>query len=110
MTSKTQVIIFGLKNEAQVPSNCGCSCGDSGCGPTQTMGEIYEKLVNDLKNKINNVEFQFIDVIENDLNEHEDALDLMKKEFPIPYTKINGEMKFYGGISSEAILEEINKL
>ncbi|PKM51906.1 MAG: hypothetical protein CVV02_04655 [Firmicutes bacterium HGW-Firmicutes-7] len=110
MNSKTQVIVFGLKDEAPAESGCGCSCGDTGCGPTPTMGEMYQELSEFLTTKVDNIEFKFVDILEDELEEHEDVLELLEKQFPIPFTKINGKMAFYGGISNEAIYEDIKKL
>lgn len=107
--NKTEVIVFGLKDEAPAQGGCACSCGDSGCDPTPTMGEMYEELSDYLSQKLDNVEIKFIDIMDNELVEHDDVLQLLEKQFPIPYTKIDGKVAFYGGISNQMIYEEVVK-
>ncbi|PKM94592.1 MAG: hypothetical protein CVU84_10085 [Firmicutes bacterium HGW-Firmicutes-1] len=74
------------------------------------MGEMFQELTEFITPKMEDIEFKFIDILEDDLDEHDDVLGLLEKQFPIPYTKINGKMAFYGGISNDAIYEEIKKL
>ncbi|MCF8019295.1 MAG: hypothetical protein K9L62_07790 [Vallitaleaceae bacterium] len=106
--TKTKIIVYGLKNDAPVQSG-GCGCGPEGCGPQATMGEMYDEMVADLSGKMDNLEFEFIDVMENDLDDESEVVALMKKEFPIPYVQINDKLRFYGGISSQAIYNDITK-
>lgn len=107
MSEKIKVEIFGIKDQ---PLSCGCGCGES-CGPTKTMGLAYEEFVDFLKNSNikDNVETQFIDVLMDNLNDHESVIKAMQSGFTLPLTAIDGELKFYGGISNEMIYDEIAK-
>jgi hypothetical protein len=106
--TKTKIVIYGLRNEAPAQSG-GCGCGPAGCGPQATMGEMYDEMVTELRGKMDNLEYEFMDVMEDDLDDQSEVVDLMKKEFPIPYVEINGKLRFYGGISSKAILDDLTK-
>ena len=108
MSEKINITIYGIKDEP--PATSGCSCGPAGCGPTLTMGELFEDLKTFIKESSfsDKVEVIFSDIIEDDLDE--DTTELLKKQFPIPYTRINEKLSFYGGIPKEAILNELAKL
>ncbi len=105
---KLSVTVFGLKDESVAG---GCDCAGA-CGPTPTMGELYDGLVkfidgSDLAGK---VEMKFIDVMEEQLDGYQSVKEYMQKGYALPLTSINGEMKLYGGISNEMVYDNLKSL
>lgn len=110
MSYKIKVEVFGIKDQSV---GGGCSCG-GGCGPTNTMGEMYDELVGFLSNTNlkDCIETQFIDVLRDNLNENKfvEVENMMNKGYRLPLTSVNGKFKFFGGISNEMIFGEIKKI
>lgn len=76
------------------------------------MGDAYDDLIrfiqeSDLQNK---VEFHFVDLIEDDVDEFDAVKQMVSRGFALPLIAINGQMKFYGGISNEATYKVIKEL
>lgn len=76
------------------------------------MGEMFDEFANfiansDFKKKVT---VKFIDVFEDSLDGHESVKKVLDKGLGLPITAINGKAMFYGGLSTELILEEIQKL
>ena len=105
--NKIKVEVFGVKTQA---AGGGCSC-DGGCGPTVTMGEMYSEFETSLKNSpvSDQIDVKFIDVFFDDLDEYKYVIDAMNKGFALPLTSVNGELKFYGGMSGQMIIDMIQK-
>lgn len=108
MEEKIKVIVFGIKDQS-TGGDCNCS---GGCGPVKTMGEAYEEFVNYLYNtKLrNHIDIEFIDILMDNMDEHDSVLDAMNKGYGLPLTTINGNIKFYGGISNKMIFNSLRKL
>jgi hypothetical protein len=45
-----------------------------------------------------------------DMEDKESVVNAMNQGYGLPLTAINGEIKFYGGISNNMIYQEIKKL
>lgn len=108
MVEKIKVKVFGIKDQS-TGGACNCS---GGCGPTKTMGETYEEFVNFLNNTRlrNRIDIEFIDILMDNMDEYESVLDAMNKGYGLPLTTINGNIKFYGGISNKMIFNSLSKL
>ncbi len=107
MKSKIKVEVFGVKNQA---AGGGCSCS-GGCGPTVTMGEMYSEFESFMKDSSVNeeIELKFIDVFYDDLDDYKYIIDAMNKGFGLPLTSVNGELKFFGGISGPMVLDLVQQ-
>lgn len=103
MSNKTKIEVFGVRNQA---AGGGCSCS-GGCGPTVTMGEMYEEFETFMKSSElkDQVEVNFIDVFYDDLDEYKYIIDAMNKGFGLPLTSVNGELRFFGGISGTMVMD-----
>lgn len=101
MLEKIMIEVFGIKEQQ---SGGGCNCS-GGCGPTKTMGQMYDEFVHFLANsKIRDqIDIHFIDILMDDMDRYPHVLDAMNQEYSLPLTVINGEIKFYGGISNKMI-------
>lgn len=106
MDNKVKVEIFGVKD---YPAG-GCSC-EGPCGPSRTMDDLYFEFVNFIKemDKKDNVETEFIDVLEDDMSKYEYANKALDKGYGLPLTAINKRACFYGGISNDMIWNKINE-
>lgn len=105
MNNKIKIEVFGVKNQT---AGGGCSCS-GGCGPTITMGEMYKDfeeymMRTSMKDQI---EVSFIDVFYDDLDEYRYVIDAMNKGLGLPLTSVNGELKFYGGMSGQMVMDYI---
>lgn len=105
MNRKIEIEVFGVKNQ---PSAGGCSCS-GGCGPTITMGEMYKDFEFYMMNTHikDQVEMRFIDVYFDDLDDYRYVIDAINKGLGLPLTAVNGELKFFGGISGQMMMELI---
>lgn len=113
MKSKIVIEVFGIKNESAGGGDCGPGCcGPGSCGPAPTMGEMFQDFVNfieksEVKDKVT---LRFIDVMEDNLDEYESVKKVLAQGYGLPLTVINGNARFYGGLSIEMIHEEIKKM
>ncbi len=114
MSSKIAIQIFGVRDESIAESECGSAgCSScSGCGASLTMGAMYQDLVeimemSDIKDRIT---LQFIDVIEDNLDGYESVKKLLDTDIALPVTAINGEPRFYGGLSVPMICEAVTEM
>lgn len=107
MGSKFKVEVFGVRNQA---AGGGCNCS-GGCAPSITMGEMYRDFEEQLRKSeiCDLVESTFIDVFYDDLDEYKYVIDAMNKGFGLPLTSVNGELKFFGGLSGEMVVETIQQ-
>lgn len=107
MINKIRVEVFGVRDQA---AGGGCSCSGD-CGPTKTMGDLYREVESHLKNSTvnNQIDMTFIDVFHDELDEYKYVIDAMNKGFGLPLTAVNGELKFFGGMSGEMIVDLIEK-
>ena len=105
--SKIKVEVFGVKSQA---AGGACSCSGE-CGPAVTMGDMYTEFETFMKSSSvkDQVELSFIDVFFDDLDEFRYVIDAMNKGFGLPLTAVNGELKFFGGISGQMVEEIIQK-
>lgn len=106
MTKKIKVEVFGIRNQA---AGGGCSCS-GGCGPTITMGEMYDTFVDYMSKSSlkENLEIKFIDVFMEDLvDNYKYIIDAMNRGFGLPLTAVNGNLKFYGGLAGEMMFDQI---
>lgn len=76
------------------------------------MGEMYNEFANFIANSEfkEKVTLRFIDVFEDSLDGHESVKKVLDKGLGLPITVINGKVMLYGGLSTELIMEEIQKL
>lgn len=107
MNNKYKIEVFGIRNQA---TGGGCSCS-GGCGPTITMGELYHEVEASLKTSPvkDQIDMKFIDVFHDELDEYKYVIEAMNKGFGLPLTSVNGELKFFGGMSAEMILDLVEK-
>ena len=64
----------------------------------------------EMKKNYENVELKFIDVQKDSYEEHDDAVNMLNQHMKLPYTKINGQMTYYGSLSKEFICEDIEDI
>jgi len=112
MLGKIIVEVFGIKDQTSGGSSSGCSCGGGCCGPTKTMGKMYDEFVSFLSrsNIRQRIDIEFIDVLMDDMDRYDYAMDGMNQGYELPLTAINGEVKFYGGISHKMIYDTLRKM
>lgn len=111
MSEKIIVQVFGIKDQSSGgSSDCGCSGGC--CGPSKTMGRMYDEFVHFLsRSRIRQyITTQFIDVLMDDMDIYKYVVDAMSQGYELPLTAINGEVKFYGGMSSNMIYNALRKM
>ncbi|PKM51907.1 MAG: hypothetical protein CVV02_04660 [Firmicutes bacterium HGW-Firmicutes-7] len=115
MYKKIEVIIFGIRDE---PSSSACDCCSGGCigilglKSKNKMGHEFDELKSyiEMKKNYENVELKFIDVQKDSYEEHDDAVNMLNQHMKLPYTKINGQMTYYGSLSKEFICEDIEDI
>lgn len=107
MNNKIKVQVFGVKSQA-AGGACDCS---GGCGPSLTMGEMYSEFETYMKSSqvSDKVEMNFVDVFFDEMDEYKFVIDAMNKGFALPLTAVNGELKFYGGISGQMVEDLVQK-
>lgn len=111
MQDKIIVTIFGIKEQSSGgSSDCGCSGGC--CGPSKTMGKMYDEFVRFLSqsNIRQRIDIKFVDVLMEDMDQYEFILDAMSQGYGLPLTAINGTVKFYGGISNRQIYNTLRRI
>jgi hypothetical protein len=103
------VEIFGIRDKFPTKDG-GCGC-PGGCITTETMGVMFDKLAQRLYNYDNQkiVQLKFINVFEEDLHAYDSVKKMMSVGFGLPYVQIDGKMRFFGGVPSKEILDEIKK-
>jgi|LSQX01.3.fsa_nt_gb hypothetical protein len=108
MSERVIVEVFGIKDQSTA---CGCNCS-GGCGPTKTMGELYKDFIYFLsRTKLRDrIDISFVDILMDDMDNYQSVLDAMEQGYTLPLTAINGDIKFYGGISNKMIYDSIRKL
>lgn len=109
MIKKIKVEVFGIKNQA---AGSGCSCS-GGCGPTETMGEMYDTFVDFMSKSTlkDNLDIKFIDVFMDDfVDNYQYVIDAMNKGLGLPLTAVNGDLKFYGGLAGEMMFDQLKDL
>jgi hypothetical protein len=111
MSERIIVEVFGIKDQPSGGnSDCGCSGGC--CGLSKTMGKMYDEFVSFLSrsNLRQRIDIKFVDVLMDDMDKYEYAMDGMNHGYALPLTAINGEVKFYGGISHKMIYDALRKM
>ena len=113
MSSKIVIEVFGIRDQSAGGGGCGggCSCS-GGCGPAPTMGEMYQDLVGFMeKSEVKDeIALRFIDVLEANMDEHEAVKKVLDSGIGLPLTVINGEPRFYGGLSTWQVFSEVKKI
>jgi len=102
--------VFGIRDEEPAGiCSCGGSCGSSS---EKTMGEMCDELKRFLRQSdlANEVEVQFLDVLEDDLSGYDTAHMMFKTGYALPLVAIKGKVCFYGGISNSMVYAEIRKM
>ncbi len=111
MDKKAKVEIFGIPEQNAGSGACNCSCGSYGCTAIRT-----DVLYRELEDFINNsdvkdiTELSFIDIENNDLEQYGNVKKAVDIGYPLPLTRLNGELVFYGDITGAALYNEIKKL
>ena len=104
-----EVVVFGIADEAPTGT---CSCGGACASKTDaTMGDLSADLAAFLqKSSIGEcVKARFVDVLDDDLNAYPKAQVLFRNGFALPFVMINGNVRFWGGINNDMVLEEVVK-
>lgn len=75
------------------------------------MYRIYKSLIRYVESsgKEDRVDFSFIDVLKDRIEDYPQALALIRGKYGLPYIAINGAIKFYGKIDYEQVYHEILK-
>jgi hypothetical protein len=111
MSEKIVVEVFGIKDQSSGgSSDCGCAGGC--CGPSKTMGKMYDEFVSFLSrsNLRQRIDIKFVDVLMDDMDRYDYAMEGMSHGYALPLTAINGNVKFYGGISHKMIYDALRKM
>ncbi|KHD35476.1 hypothetical protein NL50_13310 [Clostridium acetobutylicum] len=125
------VEIFGVKEKASCSgcssktensscSSCsGCSsqgsceggCSSGGCGNSESMYNQYEAFKEYIAKTdvAANVEVQFIDVSEIDINKYKYVEGAIGKKYMLPVVAINEFIRFHGGMKDRLIYNAIKK-
>ncbi len=111
MVKKAKVEVFGIPEQNAGSGACSCSCGGCGC-PSIRTDELYGKMEvfingSDVKDI---TELSFIDIENNDLEQYGNVKKAIDIGYPLPLTRLNGELVFYGDIKGAALYNEIKKL
>lgn len=86
-----------------------CSCS-GGCGIEEVKIE-YENMAQAVKEKYgDDVEVNFIDTTGRDLGEFKVLEKVIKMGYSFPFTVINGQPRLAGKVSTEAVLELVEKI
>jgi hypothetical protein len=109
MSVKIKVDIYGVKE--QPVASGGCCSGGCDCGPSQTMGELFDEFVNYVNNSNlkDRIDLHFVDIFSPEFNQNATVMEAMQQGYSLPLTTINGTLMFYGGISNQMIFEQIQK-
>jgi disulfide oxidoreductase YuzD len=75
------------------------------------MGDIYEQVVkfiesSDLKDEVT---MNFIDVLEDNMDDYDYVRDLLERGYRLPLTIINTKAKMHGGISPDKVYKLIKQ-
>jgi hypothetical protein len=105
MVEKVIVEVFGIKDQPSGGSNCDCSGGSCCCGPSKNMGLLYDELIDFLSGSRlrNRIDVKFIDILRDDMDPYNYVIEAMDRGYGLPFTSINGKLKFYGGISHKKV-------
>jgi hypothetical protein len=89
---KVLVEIYG--NMDKIPVSTGC-----GCGPSVTMGEMYNQFMSELdESEIREqVEVKFIEM-EDGKVVNDDIKDILNRGFQLPLTAVKGNVRFHSSI------------
>lgn len=73
------------------------------------MDEMYSEFYTFMAKTMNTNQFkiQFIDILMDDMDDYGYVIDAMNQGFGLPLTAINGEIKFFGGISNRMIANSL---
>ncbi|MCM1991748.1 hypothetical protein [Oceanirhabdus seepicola] len=93
MDKKVIIEVFGVKET--VPQSSGC-----GCGPKQTMGEMYDEFEaliqkSDISSE---VEVKFIDVEKDDIDTYDYIKVALESGYSLPLTAVNQKVRFQGKV------------
>lgn len=105
MSGEIAIDVFGIRNQA-----VGCNCGGKSCSP-KTMDEMYHEFYAFMTKtmNINQFKIRFIDILMDDMNDYGYVIDAMNQGYCLPLTAINGEIKFYGGMSNRMIINSLRR-
>jgi hypothetical protein len=89
----------------------GCSCGCSGCTPSDARAE-YEAMKKEVLERFQGtgLSLEFIDTNNVDLAALPEIEEVIRSGYPFPITVINGNPRFAGKISADLIIGIITKL
>ena len=106
MSGEIAIDVFGIRNQA-----VGCGCSGKSCS-TKTMDEMYREFYTYMTKTMNTNQFKirFIDILMDDMDDYHYVIDAMNQGYGLPLTAINGEIKFYGGISNRMIANSLRRL
>ncbi|MHB8130532.1 MAG: hypothetical protein ACYDEX_16195 [Mobilitalea sp.] len=106
MSEEITIDVFGIRNQA-----VGCNCNGKSCS-SKTMDEMYHEFYTYLTKTMNTkqLKIQFIDILMDDMDVYSYVIDAMNQGYGLPLTAINGEIKFYGGISNKMIVNSLREL
>ncbi|MGC6174009.1 hypothetical protein [Lacrimispora sp. 38-1] len=106
MSGEITIDVFGIRNQA-----VGCNCNGKSCS-SKTMDEMYREFHTFLTKNMytNQFKIQFIDILMDDMEDYGYVIDAMNQGYSLPLTAINGEIKFYGGISNRMTANLLRKL
>ncbi|MDP4088650.1 MAG: hypothetical protein Q8930_05170 [Bacillota bacterium] len=89
----------------------GCSCG-SGSPASKTTGMLFEdlKVLLDGSDVKDSIELSFFDLRRINVLDFDQVRTLTEEDFEPPYVIIDGIARYYGGISSPYIYNDIKEL
>lgn len=105
MSGEVAIDVFGIRNQV-----VGCNCNGRNCS-SKTMDEMYNEFYTYLTKTMNTNQFkiQFIDILMDNMDDYNYVIDALNKGYSLPLTAINGEIKFYGGISNRMIAHSLRR-
>lgn len=86
----------------------GCSCGCSGCTPTDVKAE-YEAMKKTLLEQFgaDTVAIDYIDTEEAGLSSYPEVEEVAKAGYPFPITLVNGKPRWAGGMPVDSMTQII---
>ncbi|MCH4887526.1 hypothetical protein EZV73_08080 [Acidaminobacter sp. JC074] len=100
---KIKVEVFGMKD--QYPATGGC-----GCGPAQSMGEMYSEFMERISSNelYENMEITFVEY-SNDLEGFDYVKEAHGRGYSLPLTAINGRVRFHSSIPFNQVIRLVKQ-
>jgi len=102
----------GSRNGISLVSEETSSCGGCGSKVSKSTGQHYIELIEFINNSSvkNKVEINFLDLNKINILDHDNIRTLDEFGYEAPFVVVDNIVRYYGGISSELIYEDVREL